>query len=144
MLDLALAQVKRFNRAAAAHLDAARKLLDVCPERTLSTRGHEVVYLSGYVVECVLKALFLSRTPRRKHPAELKRLKEDVGHNLEKLKNELSQKGVELSREQKENFRRVRPEWSSEMRYDIRLWKREDAGRVFSAAEAIYDWVNGD
>jgi HEPN domain-containing protein len=143
MLDLTFAQVKQFNRAAAAHLGAARTLLDACPERTSSTRGHEVVYLSGYVVECVLKALLLSRTPRKKHPAELKRLKEELGHNLEQLKNELSQKGVELPREQKENLKRVRPNWSSEMRYDVRRWKREDAERVVAAAEAIFDWVNG-
>jgi HEPN domain-containing protein len=143
MLNLKFAEVKRFNRAAAAHLDAARSLLSQCPEKASSTRGHDVVYLSGYVVECVLKALLLSRTPEKKHSTELKRLKEEFAHNLEKLKNELSQKGIEFPREQKEYFKRVRPKWSSEMRYDIRAWNREQAEHVFLAAEAIFDWVNG-
>lgn len=143
MLNLKFAEVKRFNRAAAAHLDAVRSLLSQCPEKGTSTRGHDVVYLSGYIVECILKALLLSRTPEKQHEAFLKKLKEEIGHNLEKLKNELSQKGVELPREQKESFYRVRPVWYSEMRYDIRLWTLEEADRVFQAAESIFKWVNG-
>jgi HEPN domain-containing protein len=142
MLNLKFAEVKRFYRAAAAHLDAARELLDACPEKAASARGHDVVYLSGYVVECVLKALLLSRVPEKKHQTELKKLKQELGHDLEKLKKELSQKGVDLPKEQKENVYRVRPMWSSEMRYDIRLWKRGAAERVFLAAEAIFGWVN--
>lgn len=109
MLNLKYAEVKRFNRAAAAHLDAARSLFSQCPAKGMSTRGHDVVYLSGYVVECVLKALLLSRSPEKHHAIVIRKLKEEVGHNLEKLKVELVQKGVVFSREQNENFKRVRP-----------------------------------
>ncbi len=143
MLNRKFPEVRRFIRAAAAHLDAVRELLGTCPEKVSSTRGHDVVYLSGYVVECSLKALLLSRHPEAKHEELIERFKSEMKHDLEKLKRELSKKKVELPENQKENFKKVRPVWSSEMRYDIRAWHREEAERIFLAAEAIHGWVNG-
>lgn len=146
VLNVALPEVKRLYRAAAAHLDAARALLSQCPEKGLSTRGHEVVYLSGYVAECSLKALLLTQYPQREHAELVAWFKSDLKHNLEWLKEKLAEKGVNFPREQKENLRRLRRQdegWSPEMRYDIRAWRRDEAERVFLAAEAILIWVNG-
>ncbi len=143
MLNRKFAEVRRFIRAADAHIDAARQLLAACPERTSSTRGHDVVYLSGYVIECSLKALLLSCYPEAKHEELIGRFKSDIKHDLEKVKYELSKKKVELPQEHKDHLKWVRQKWSSEMRYGIRAWTRDEAERVFLAAEAIYEWVNG-
>src|SRR5438477_9757100 len=113
MLNLKFPQVKRFNRAAAAHLDAAKSLLDVCPEKVSSTLGHDVVYLSGYVVECSLKALFLTQHPQQKHKELVEWFREKLKHNLEWLKEELNKKGVNFPKEQNENLKRVRGRWVS-------------------------------
>lgn len=123
MLNVALPEVKRFYRAAAAHLDAARALLDRCPEKGLSTRGHEVVYLSGYVVECSLKALLLTQYPRKKHPELVEWFKTEVKHNLERLRAELIDKGVNFPKGQTADLKLVHSRWYSEMRYDVRGWR---------------------
>jgi HEPN domain-containing protein len=145
VLNLRFKEVKRFIRAAAAHRDAAKQLLATCPEAATSTRGHDVVYLSGYVVECALKALYLSRRPEREHVEIQKWFREQIKHNLEGLAREIQDAGVVIPRLQKEKLLRVvRPNWFTEMRYDIRAWSREDAERVWEAAELIFRWVSGD
>lgn len=144
MLNLRFSEVKRFIRAAAAHRDAASLLLKGSPANAISTRGHDVVYLSGYVVECSLKALYLNQHPQRQHQELVDWFRERLKHNLEWLARELLVKGVVIPRVQKENLNRiVRPNWYSEMRYDIRGWNRVEAARVFVAAESIYNWVSG-
>ena len=143
MLNLKFPEVKRFHRAAATHLEAARELLDECPENAASLLGHDVVYLAGYVVECGLKALLLSQYPRREHEEVVEWFRTDVKHNLERLREELTKKGVNFPRDQLENLRQVHRRWWSEMRYDAQQWKREDVERLFQATEAIYKWVRG-
>src|SRR6266568_5550173 len=138
MLDLKSPQVKRFFRAAAGHLDAAKSLLGACPEKGLSIRGHDVVYLAGYVVECSLKALFLMRYPRKKHQELVEWFKTDLKHNLERLMVELTRKGVNVPKDRYENLKRVRTNWFSEMRYNVRPWGRDEAERVFRAAEQLF------
>ena len=140
MLNLHDPEVRRFYRAAVAHRDAARLLLDHCPERTASTRGHQVVYFSGYVVECSLKALFLSASPAKKHVEIVQWFKAEVKHNLERLRVELSKCGVVFPRIQLEHLRRVRTSWYSEMRYQTLAWGRSEAEKVYVAAEAVFAW----
>ena len=78
MLNLKYPEVRRFYRAAEAHRDAARLLVDACPKQGSSTDGHDVVYLSGYIVECSLKALYLDRVPNRRHDEVVVWFKSDV------------------------------------------------------------------
>ena len=140
MLNLKYPEVRRFYRAAEAHRDAARLILDHCPERVTSTRGHQVVYLSGYVVECSLKALFLSAAPAKKHREIVGWFKAEVKHNLERLRVELSKCGVDFPRIQLEHLKWVRTNWYSEMRYQTLAWSRSEAEKVYCAAEAIFAW----
>ena len=142
MSDLQSPDVLRLIRAAAVHREGAEVLLKSCPKRATSALAHEVIYLSGYVVECALKAKLLSRFNKGKHPEKLLWMKTELGHYLEKLKHELANKGVELLDEQKEHLKRVRSKWSPEMRYRTQRWSTEDASRVYLAAEAILNWVN--
>jgi len=144
MLNLAFPEVVRFYRAAAGHRVAARALLDHCPEQTASVLGHEAIYLSGYVVECSLKALLLTRFPRAKHPEVVGWFKRELKHDLERLKVELRKKGVGFPTVHVENLKRVRTVWGAEMRYNIRAWQRGRAVPVFLAAEGLFEWVVGD
>ncbi len=143
MLNLKFPEVRRIYRAAVGHHDAARSLLGQCPEKTPSTRGHEVVYLSGYVAECSLKALLVSQFPRNKHSDVIERFKSEVKHNLERLRAELTTKGVHFPKNLQELLRRVHASWNSEMRYDVRTWRRDIVERVFDAAETLLDWTRG-
>jgi HEPN domain-containing protein len=143
MLNLKFTEVRRFHRAAEAHLDAARSLLACCPEKTSSTRGHEVVYLCGYVVECSLKALLLMQLPSKQHGSFVIWLKRELKHDLERLRVELITRGVNIPRIQHENFKRVRSSWYSEMRYRMEAWTRDKTEKVFTAAEQLFAWVKG-
>lgn len=143
MLNLKFPEVKRFHRAAAGHLDAARVLFEQCPELQASTRGHEVVYLSGYVVECSLKALLLDQYPRAKHVEVVEWFKTGLKHNLERLRVELNRKGVAMPKAHVENLKAVHANWASDMRYLVRAWDRDDAEWVLRAAEQLFGWVQG-
>ena len=143
MLNLKFPEVRRFYRAAVVHLDAARILFEHCPSRAPSTRGHEVVYLSGYVVECSFKALLLSRFPLSRHASVVAWFKTDVKHNLERLKMELFQKSVSLPKNLSEHLKRISANWSSAMRYDVRAWKKETVERVLESTQGLFEWVQG-
>jgi hypothetical protein len=143
MLNMKFPEVRRFFRAAEAHLDAARSLLASCPEKTASTRGHEVVYLSVYVVECSLKALLLSQFPEKSHSTKIEWFKRKMKHNLERLKAELSKKEIHFPRSLREHLRVVHGNWNSEMRYEIRSWRREAIEKVFIASGSLLLWTYG-
>ena len=142
MLRLDFPQVKRFNRAATMHLEAARLLLESCDQKASTVLATEVMYLSGYVVECVLKAVLLSNIPKSKHGAMIERFKTEIKHNLEKLKDAVAKKKIEMPRDKKEAFRRVCGVWSSEMRYDAVNRLRENAELVAQAAGEVFRWAN--
>lgn len=135
-------KVKQLYRAAGTHLDAARALLGCCPERASHVRGHDVVYLGGYAVECSLKALLLSRYPSSRHDDRMRWFRSEIKHDLERVKAELRSKKVTMPAGQAANFVLVRSKWSSEMRYETRRWSWDDADRVFRAAEALSGWAN--
>ena len=144
MLNLHHPEVRRFYRAAVAHLDAASALLSQCPEVVASTRGHEVVYLCGYVIECSFKALLLSRTPLKKHQESISWFKRVLKHDLDLLKRELSRNGIDIPKAYAQDFNRVRSNWLSEMRYEVRRWRRNDVQLVLESVRRVFAWVKGD
>lgn len=144
MLDLSSSEVKRFHRAAMMHLAAAKVLLGGCDARSKTPLATEVIYLSGYVAECSLKSLLLSRTPvpRRTGLVEDK-FRSTLGHNFDWLKQQLSDAGVSLPGEAKEQLKRVWSVWRSELRYDPAPRTRDEAQRVCEAAEGLHRWACG-
>lgn len=54
------------------------------------------VYLAGYSVECMLKALILSSEVSSRHPATLESFRGAKAHHFEWLKEELSRRKVIL------------------------------------------------
>ena len=91
-----------------------------------------------------MKALYLNRHPERRHAELIDWFREKLKHNLEWLAREFQDADVTIPKVQKERlYRVVRPNWYSEMRYDVRAWKREESERVFIAAGKIFQWVSG-
>lgn len=131
-----------YYRAAGMHLEGADAIVRECPGKSWSVLAHEAIYLSGYVVECALKALVVSLTPPRRHAELVEELRMEVKHNLDKLRHLLSQRGVELPAVQRPRFVLVRSVWSSEMRYEPLPRDREDAAAVRDAARGLYLWAD--
>ena len=134
--------VKGYIRAAEMHREAAATLLEASHGRLRSLLCTEVVYLSGYVVECSLKAYLLSHVPVKKHSERIEKFKAN-GHDLEKLLSWLAAKRRHLPDRQARNCRKVRGNWSSQMRYEARSLQRTTAESVHRSAEELYRWVLG-
>lgn len=144
MLDLSSPDVKRFYRAATMHRAAAKVLLAACDPRSKDLLATEVIYLSGYVAECSLKALLLSRTTATKRTELVEdQFRSKRGHDLDWLKEQLHEVGVNMPRGAKEQHRRVWTVWRSDLRYDPTSRTREEAERVYQAAEGLHRWACG-
>ena len=104
--------------------------------------GHAAIYLSGYAVECILKAVILVRTPLRRRPSKLEELKKEFGHNLAHLRRELQARGAVPSRQIARDLVYVST-WSEQMRYDPSERSVADAEQFVRAARAIVEWGNG-
>ena len=127
------------------HREAARKLLGLCPEQSASQLATATIYLGGYIAECVLKGLLVSRHPTKDHSRMIEEeLKGRIGHNLELLKRELATRGVNWPSRQTEQLRRIRTVWSSGLRYDSVRHRYEDAKRVVEAADGLFRWAAGE
>ena len=144
MVNMAFRHAALFVRAADMHREASRTLLGECPLHSSSRLATVATYLGGYVAECALKAVLISRYPERDHTRVVDEvLKGRIGHNLEFLKVELAGRGVNWPSRQTTLLKRVRSGWSSEMRYDPRNRSTEEARRVIEAADGLYQWATG-
>ena len=80
---------RQFYRAASSRLDDGRALLRV-------GRYHGVVYLTGYAIECGLKALLIERTPAGERSRLLGSFRGTAAHDFEWLRRGLAGGGVVL------------------------------------------------
>jgi hypothetical protein len=145
MLELKYPYIVEYRRAAAMHYNAARYLLDEFQGRGSSPYACEVVYLSGYVAECILKALLISRTPEKFHGELLLQLRDPkvYGHDIEAISETLQVHGFAMPCEHRDQIRRIRNTWSTGLRYSARRFLWPDAQRVVVAAESLFHWING-
>lgn len=81
-------------------LEDARVLLD-------AGRTNGCIFLAGFAIECLLKAVILANSTPQERPQLLVRLKEEFGHNLRTLAREVARRGVPLGRTEDEAVRRV-------------------------------------
>ena len=132
-----------YQRAAFMHLEAAELLLKDCSKHTGSTLAAEVVYLSGYVAECALKSMLLTRTPLAKRKVLLENLRNPklLGHDLEALHEELDLRGVQLRTSLVTDLQLVRRYWNPQMRYSALRYTREVAEKIFDAASRLLRWT---
>jgi HEPN domain len=113
------------------------------------------VYLGGYAVECALKALAISRTPRGRRGRLMETFRGNLGHDLEYLAATARKGGGRVARREqitaagglppnvRQCLRRV-SSWSTDLRYNPGELKVDDARTFLEAAAVILAWVTGE
>ena len=127
---------RHYWRAAHQRLLDARLIYDKLDRYTAS------IYLAGYAVECIMKALILARTSAGKRSAVLADFRGVVGHNLDHLRHLLGRRNVDFPPDLTRPLALVR-DWSTDLRYDPGQGDRDDAAAFLDAARHIVDWCDG-
>ena len=100
------------------------------------------VYLAGYAVECILKALWLSRTPPSQRTAVINEFRGANAHDFDWLKRRYLESGGErFPPEIARAFRGVNT-WQTHLRYKPGKMRFADAKLFLEAAERILAWGN--
>ena len=127
-------QARRFYRAAKQRFDDALLLLAM--ERTTAA-----VYLAGYSVECMLKALILSAIPPSQAEEMVGMFRSARTHDYEWLmRTYIDKGGARLPPAVVQHFARVNT-WSTDMRYAPGTVAAREAHAFVEAAAAILTWA---
>jgi hypothetical protein len=131
------AQARRFfYRAAKQRFDDALLLFEM--ERTTAA-----IYLAGYSVECMLKALILSAVPQAQEAELLEMFRGARAHDYEWLLHLYVEKGgARMPPPIVPHFARVNA-WSTDMRYVPGTIAAHEAQAFLDAAIAIMTWIDG-
>ena len=125
-----------YYRCAYQRLEDAQILL-----RADHTTG--AVYLAGYAIECILKALVLGDVASAARAEVLTSFRGNRAHDYEWLRARYFQNGgARFPREITGAFTLVN-DWSTEMRYLPRTLRVEDAEEFLAAAGRIIRWADG-
>ena len=129
-------EARLFYRCAIQRYDDAEVLLRA--ERTTGA-----VYLAGYGVECILKALVLSVLAPAARSQMINSFRGTKAHDFEWLRTQYVQGGgPHFSREILEAFTLV-SSWTTDMRYLAGKQKLKEAEGFLAAAGNIIRWADG-
>jgi hypothetical protein len=99
--------------------------------------------MSGYSVECMLKALILELCPARQKNAVATSFRGSKAHSFDWLRAEYAKRGgPQLPREIAKQFALVNA-WSTNLRYNPSVMDPMDARAFMAAATAILKWADG-
>lgn len=129
-------EARRFYRCASQRFDEAGVLYGT---------GYRTgaVYLAGYGVECMLKALILSVTPPSQDQAAVESFRGKAGHRYDILRARyLKKRGASIPRHVGRAFALVET-WSTELRYSPAEIKEREAREFLNAAKVIMEWADG-
>jgi len=130
------APARRFYRAAKQRFDDALLLLEM--ERTTAA-----IYLAGYSVECMLKALILSAVPQVQEVELLEMLRGARAHDYAWLLHLYAENGgARMPPSVVPHFARVNS-WSTDMRYAPGTIAAHEAKAFLDAAIEIMTWADG-
>jgi len=131
------AEARVFYRCGLRRLEDAEVLLGAG-----KTTG--AVYLAGYAVECLLKALILDALgTRARRTAAIKGFRGTLAHSYEWLRREyVLAGGGRATRQASENFRRVAG-WSPALRYEVKQVRTAEADLFFAAVRELIAWADG-
>lgn len=105
-------------------------------------RTNAAIYLAGYAVECMMKAVAISNVAGKQARAEAAReLKEKFGHNLDALRKRLSDYGYHMPPNVLDAFRRVNT-WDTSQRYDPKRVPMEDAVVLLGSVQILMVWMD--
>ena len=101
------------------------------------------VYLAGYGIECMLKALILSAVPPTVRPDILKSFRGGKAHDFEWLRDlYLVSGGARFPRDINRHFTKVN-DWSTDLRYTPRSFHPNEAEDFLASAKSIVAWIDG-
>jgi HEPN domain len=101
------------------------------------------VYLAGYGIECILKALILENLSAKRRKEMLEGFRGQRAHSFDWLRDQYRQsKAPGFPQEVNKSFLLVQ-EWSTELRYIAGVRRPGDADAFLRAAQAIVDWADG-
>lgn len=101
------------------------------------------VYLAGYAIECILKALVLMAVPAETRPDTMKSFRGGKAHEYEWLRSlYLTNGGARFPRDITQHFTLVN-DWSTDLRYTPRTVREDDAEAFLASAVAIIRWADG-
>jgi HEPN domain-containing protein len=127
---------RQFYRAGQQRWEDARFLLE-------AGRALGAVYLAGYCVECLLKALILSQVPAADRGDILKQFRGAKAHEYQWLQDRYySLGGARFPPAVVQAFEPVAV-WGTELRYKPGTLREEDAREFFASAEMIRAWADG-
>jgi hypothetical protein len=126
---------RRYYRVAYQRLDDGMALLEI-------SRPRAAIYLTGYAVECILKALLLMSTPAGERAKVLATFRGAVAHNVEWLRDRLVQRIGRLPVDENRHVSLV-SSWSTDLRYEPGPGDREDAEAFVASAMSILRWADG-
>ncbi len=130
---------KRFYRAAGQRLEDAKVLFDA--ERALAT-----IYLAGYCVECMLKALILTQAGKDKKEEVLGSFRGSGAHNIDRLMAMYENYGgPRPSKKDKEltGAFLLAGSWDTNLRYESGTKPLKDATKFLDAVERVWTWADG-
>ena len=101
------------------------------------------VYLAGYGIECILKALVLMAVPAAQRMDALRSFRGPKAHEYDWLRSQyLTSGGARFPREITQHFTLVN-DWSTDLRYTPRSVREDEAEAFLAAAVAIIRWADG-
>jgi len=127
---------RRFYRAAKQRFEDAEFLLR-------GGRATGAVYLAGYSVECMLKALILDSVPEALHEEVQTSFRGARAHDYESMKAQFKERtGRSIPADLGKSLARVNS-WAPGLRYEPGATKHKEAQAFLDASEDIIQWAEG-
>jgi HEPN domain-containing protein len=123
----------RFYRVAVQRYDDAGTLLK-------SGRTTGAMYLSGYTVECALKAVLLANRPVSQQHKLLDLFSGKTAHDLEWLKQKIQDSGIRIPADVVKYLARVNT-WTTDLRYVAGAQAMRETETFLKATIEIIEWV---
>ncbi|HZL35596.1 MAG TPA: hypothetical protein VFC78_09830 [Tepidisphaeraceae bacterium] len=127
----------------------ARKYYRVAKQRLVEAelilekldRPAAAIYIGGYAVECILKALILVLTPARSRADALRSLKTDYGHSLLRLRDGIRRCGAIIPADVMGNIL-FATAWSPDLRYEPGPGDPDEAREFMRAVRTVVVWAD--
>ena len=129
-------EARLFYRASIKRFDEARFL-------QAGSRYTGAVYLGGYAVECMLKALILSAVPTGVRGDMVSSFRGQRAHNFDWLRYQYLQHGGSPFPPAVASAFALVNTWDTDLRYETREVSPRRAGKFLRNAEIIITWADG-
>ena len=126
---------RRYYRVAYQRYEDGTLLLEI-------DRPRAAIYLTGYAVECILKALLLVSTTAGERARLLSTFHGAIAHNIDWLREQLVQRIGRLPVNEARHVSLV-SSWSTDLRYEPGPGDPEDAEAFLKAAKSVLAWADG-